>query len=132
MTSIEVRTTQSEEFIDITESVRSLVRKEFQAEEEGLCLVYCPHTTAGLTVNECADPAVPLDMMDVFRHVVPEGATWRHLEGNSPAHAMATLTGSSVLLPISKGTLKLGRWQGVFLCEFDGPRTREVWVQILS
>ena len=131
MTSIEVRTSHSEEFIDITESVRSLVRHASR-DEEGLCLVYCPHTTAGLTVNECADPAVPLDMMDVFHHLIPERATWRHLEGNSPAHALATLTGSSVLLPISNGTLKLGRWQGVFLCEFDGPRTREVWVQILS
>jgi secondary thiamine-phosphate synthase enzyme len=131
MTSIEVRTSHSEEFIDITESVRSLVRNASR-DEEGLCLVYCPHTTAGLTVNECADPAVPLDMMDVFHHVIPQAATWRHLEGNSPAHALATLTGSTVLLPISNGALKLGRWQGVFLCEFDGPRTREVWVQILS
>jgi secondary thiamine-phosphate synthase enzyme len=131
MTSIDIRTSRKEEFIDITESVHAFVRDTVHG-EEGICLVYCPHTTAGVTVNECADPAVPLDMIDAYRHLVSDGTDWRHLEGNSPAHVKATLTGSSVLLPIVGGSVKLGRWQGVFLCEFDGPRTREVWVQILS
>jgi secondary thiamine-phosphate synthase enzyme len=131
MNAVEVRTSRAEELVDITARVQSVLQDKLGS-EDGICLLFCPHTTAGLTVNECADPAVRLDMVDAFEHLVQEDANWRHLEGNSPAHVKTTLTGSSVLLPIVGGEMKLGRWQGVFLCEFDGPRTREVWVQILS
>ncbi len=131
MMRIEVATTRSEELVDITDAVNTTVR-EAVGDADGVCLVYCPHTTAGLTLNECADPAVRLDMVEAIGRLVPDAGNWRHLEGNSPAHVKASLAGASVVVPIVAGTLRLGRWQGVFLCEFDGPRTREVWVQILS
>jgi secondary thiamine-phosphate synthase enzyme len=129
-TTLTVSTVQREAFIDITEQVNESLRAVRQ--ETGTCLVFCPHTTAGITINECADPAVVLDMKQALGDLVADGSHWRHLEGNSPAHVKASLMGSSAIVPVVDGELRLGRWQGVFLCEFDGPRTREVWVQILS
>jgi secondary thiamine-phosphate synthase enzyme len=85
-----------------------------------------------LTINECADPAVVLDMKKALGEIVAEGSQWQHLEGNSPAHVKASLMGSSVLVPVVGNALELGRWQGVFLCEFDGPRERELWVSVVS
>jgi secondary thiamine-phosphate synthase enzyme len=131
MRAIEVATTGSEELVDITDAISASVR-EILPNGDGICLVFCPHTTAGVTLNERADPAVRLDVADAMRHLVPDEGHWRHVEGNSPAHVKATLAGASVMIPIVDGTLRLGRWQGVFLCEFDGPRTRRVWVQVLS
>jgi len=126
MRRISVPSTRREELIDIT----SLVREEVERAgvSEGCCTVYCPHTTAGLTVNEHADPAVAADVLTALGRLVPEDGRWTHLEGNSPAHVKASLMGASVQLLISNGDLALGTWQGVFLCEFDGPRTREVWL----
>jgi secondary thiamine-phosphate synthase enzyme len=126
MRRVSVSSTRREELIDIT----SLVREEVERAgvSEGCCTVYCPHTTAGLTVNEHADPAVAADVLTALGRLVPEDGRWTHLEGNSPAHVKASLMGASVQLLISNGDLALGTWQGVFLCEFDGPRTREVWL----
>ncbi len=130
MKSIAISTSQREEFVDITDRVNEIVRQS--SPEDGICYVFCPHTTAGLTVNECADPAVVVDMKVVFGKLVPDEGRWLHLEGNSPAHVKASLTGSSLMIPVIGGSLRLGTWQGVFLCEFDGPRTREVWVRTES
>lgn len=130
MKLLSLSTSQREEFLDITHLVNDVLRQS--SLEEGVCCVFCPHTTAGLTINECADPAVVLDMKAAFGRLVPDEGHWQHLEGNSPAHVKATLVGSSVMVPVVDGKLRLGTWQGVFLCEFDGPRTREVWVQTLS
>ena len=126
MRRVSVPSTRREELIDIT----SLVREEVERAgvSEGCCTVYCPHTTAGLTVNEHADPAVAADVLTALGRLVPEDGRWTHLEGNSPAHVKASLMGASVQLLISNGDLALGTWQGIFLCEFDGPRTREVWL----
>ncbi|MFC2082922.1 secondary thiamine-phosphate synthase enzyme YjbQ [Candidatus Bipolaricaulota bacterium] len=126
MKSISVLTSQQEEFQDITDLVNALVRQS--SCEDGVCHVFCPHTTAGLTINECADPAVVLDMKAALASLIPDEGLWQHAEGNSPAHVKASLVGSSVMIPVVGGRLALGTWQGVFLCEFDGPRTREVWV----
>ena len=130
MKSIAISTSQREEFVDITDRVNDIVRQS--SPEDGICYVFCPHTTAGLTINECADPAVVVDMKVAFRELVPDEGRWLHLEGNSPAHVKASLTGSFLMIPVIAGSLRLGTWQGVFLCEFDGPRTREVWVRTES
>ena len=130
MKTLTIATPQREAFVDITEQVNEIVKTS--SLENGACLVFCRHTTAGLTINECADPAVVLDMKVALGDLVADGSQWQHLEGNSPAHVKTSLMGSSVMLPVVEGALKLGRWQGIFLCEFDGPRMREVWVQILS
>jgi len=125
-----ITTTERESLIDITETVSRSVRDA--GAEDGICLVTCPHTTAGLTVNECVDPSVAEDLLAGLARCVPERAAWRHAEGNSPAHVKASLIGCSVAVPVHEGRLALGRWQGIFLCEFDGPRTRNVTVQIVS
>jgi len=130
MKSIAISTSQREEFVDITDRVNDIVRQS--SPEDGICYVFCPHTTAGLTINECADPAVVVDMKVAFGELVPDEGRWLHLEGNSPAHVKASLTGSFLMIPVIAGSLRLGTWQGVFLCEFDGPRTREVWVRTES
>ncbi len=95
-------------------------------------MIYVPHTTAGITINENADPSVKTDIMMVLNKIVPWEAAYKHLEGNSPAHIKSTLVGASELIIIQNGQLALGTWQGVFFCEFDGPRTRKVHVRILE
>jgi secondary thiamine-phosphate synthase enzyme len=116
-------------FYDITSRVEQAVTES--GVREGICLVWCPHTTAGLTVNENADPDVPRDIIDTLEKLVPWRAGYRHSEGNAAAHVKASLMGSSVVLPVSGGKLALGTWQAVFFCEFDGPRQRSFFVQIL-
>jgi secondary thiamine-phosphate synthase enzyme len=130
MKRLDVRSTVREEFIDITPRVREEVRRA--GVHEGICVVFCPHTTAGLTVNEHADPAVAADVLSALARIVPDDAAWTHLEGNAPAHVKASLMGSSVQLPIVDGDLALGTWQGLFLCEFDGPRSRRVWLRFVA
>ena len=119
-----VKTNSQTEMIDITASVQDVVQKS--GLEEGLCFVFIPHTTAGVTINESADPSVKSDMLRVINQIVPWEAGYRHMEGNSPAHIKSTLVGASELIAVEKGRLVLGTWQGVFFCEFDGPRTRKV------
>jgi len=130
MNRLDVRTAKREEFVDITPLVREEVRGS--GIQEGLCVVYCPHTTAGLTINEHADPSVASDVLAALGGLIPDDGPWTHLEGNSPAHVKAALMGSSIQAPISDGDLTLGTWQGIFLCEFDGPRNRQVWLRFVA
>jgi len=125
MKTLKVRSHQREELVEITEQVeRELAQSEAR---EGILVLYVQHTTAGLTVNENADPDVPRDMLHAFRTLIPQhGMGFRHGEENSDAHIKATLVGSSVTVPFKDGKLLLGRWQGIFLCEFDGGRERQV------
>ncbi len=125
--TISVKSNQKTEFIDITEAVN----REIDI-DEGLCIVYCPHTTGGIVVNEGADPAVAEDVTAVLNEIVPWRFPYRHLEGNSPAHVKSSLTGPSVCLIVEGGRLRLGTWQRVFFCEFDGPRNRKVWIKTIS
>jgi len=122
------RTLRREEMVDVTGAVEGAVREA--ALEEGVCLVYTPHTTCAVTVNEGHDPAVQADTLQHLRSLVPQEAAFEHGEGNSDSHIKAMALGSSALLPVSGGRLRLGRWQAVFLCEFDGPRERSPWVVV--
>ena len=117
-----VNTKGRREFIDLSGLLRRLIQD--QGWQDGLLTLYNPHTTAGLTINEGADPDVRRDILDALARMVPEAAGYRHAEGNSPAHVMAGLMGSSVAIIIHQGRMQLGTWQHVFFCEFDGPRTR--------
>jgi secondary thiamine-phosphate synthase enzyme len=130
MNTIEIRTRAREEFLDLTAEVDSVVAASGVA--SGVCVVAVPHTTAGVTVNENADPDVRADLLMTLRRIVPDDLPYAHAEGNSPAHVKAALIGSSVSLIVEGGRLKLGTWQGVFFCEFDGPRTRQVWVKVIG
>ena len=130
MNSIEIRTQEHEEMIDLTAEVGRLVAAS--GVKSGLCLVAVPHTTAAVTVNENADPDVKADILTALRRAVPDTLPYEHAEGNSPAHVKSSLVGSSVVLGVEGGKLQLGTWQGVIFCEFDGPRTRKAWVQVLG
>ncbi|BBB91180.1 MAG TPA: secondary thiamine-phosphate synthase enzyme YjbQ [Methylomusa anaerophila] len=121
--------TPAEGFIDITGKVNEALSAS--GIKNGICLVFVPHTTAGVTINENADPAVVTDMLAAFSLLVPDIA-YRHQEGNSPAHIKASLVGSSVSLPVINGTMRLGTWQGIYFCEFDGPRRRRVCVSFVG
>jgi secondary thiamine-phosphate synthase enzyme len=126
----EVRTTQRETLVDVTVQVQRSVAEAGMT--EGAVLVYVPHTTAGVTINENADPSVVRDILEGLARIAPRDAGWRHLEGNSDGHIKASLVGSSVLVPVEGGRLRLGTWQGIYFCEFDGPRTRRVLVTGLA
>jgi secondary thiamine-phosphate synthase enzyme len=128
--TLDIASRKREEFIDLTPRLRELAER--QGLQEGALLVFCPHTTAGLTVNEGADPDVRRDMLAALARLAPLHGDYRHAEGNSDAHVKASLMGSSVTLPVSGGQLRLGTWQAVYLCEFDGPRRRQVLVQALT
>ena len=131
MEVIKVRSREREELVEFTDEVRRRLRAS--GAREGVCVLYVRHTTAGLTVNENADPDVPRDMLHCLRTLVPQhGMGFRHGEENSDAHIKASLTGASVTVPFAEGELLLGRWQGIFLCEFDGGREREVVMTILG
>jgi len=119
-----------EDFHDITRAVAEVVRES--GITEGTCLVYCPHTTAGITINENADPDVVTDLLYGLGQAYPESAHYRHAEGNSKAHLKASAVGSSITVPIIGGRLLLGTWQAIFFCEFDGPRSRRYVVCITS
>ena len=127
---LKVKTTSRTEFVDITTDVENLVRSA--GFKEGLCMVYVPHTTAAVTINESADPSVKADVLMVLNDIIPWEASYRHLEGNSPAHIKSSLVGASELIAVEKGRLALGTWQGVFFCEFDGPRSRKVHVRLME
>lgn len=125
---LSIRTHSRSELMDITPLVRDIVHKS--KIENGVCYVFVPHTTAGITINENADPSVRQDILMELDKLVPWQGDYTHLEGNAAAHIKASLVGSSETIPIEKGDLVLGTWQGVFFAEFDGPRRREVWVRI--
>ncbi len=124
---ITVRTRSRTEMTDITGEVQAALTRAKLA--SGLCLVFVPHTTAAVTINENADPSVPRDILAELNKVVPFDDGYAHSEGNSAAHITAALVGSSVTVPVEDGRLRLGTWQGIFFCEFDGPRQRQVWIQ---
>jgi len=130
MTRLRVHTSERSCMIDITPQVRRVV--DASGVQSGICLVYVPHTTAGVTVNEGADPAVVEDILTHLEKLVPRGAAYRHEEGNSAAHIKATLVGQSAEILVESRQLVLGTWQAIFLCEFDGPREREVLVKVVS
>lgn len=126
MKRLSIQTQSKQEFVNITPQIEKMVREE--GISEGILLIFVPHTTAGLTINESADPHVKEDIQDQLAQVVPQSKKYKHAEGNSPAHIKSSLIGHSEELLIEKGKLQLGTWQGVFFCEFDGPRKRETWL----
>ena len=128
MRKFEIRTRRRTDMIDITAKVREAVRAEGRA--SGICTVFVPHTTAGVTINENADPDVRRDILAELEKVIPFDDHYTHGEGNSAAHIKTVLTGSSAQVIVENGMLCLGTWQSIFLCEFDGGRTREVWVKV--
>jgi secondary thiamine-phosphate synthase enzyme len=130
MKPLTVKTSSRTDLVDVTREVADAVGRSGVA--RGVCVVTVPHTTAGLTLNENADPSVRADIEAVLDRLVPWEGRYAHSEGNSAAHVKASLVGHSVMVPVEGGRLALGTWQGVFLCEFDGPRQRNVHVQILA
>lgn len=129
VSSVDVRvsTDKREVLVDITAQVQQALTAT-APHHEGTVNVFVPHTTAGVTINEGADPSVVEDIIDGLACLIPRNAGYRHAEGNSDAHIKASLMGSHVLVPVTKGRLRLGTWQSIYLAEFDGPRTRTVWV----
>lgn len=131
METLEVRTQHREQFVEITEEVQRLVTAA--GFRSGAVIVYVPHTTAGVTINENADPDVVHDMLLTLRRLVPKDAPgYRHAEGNSDSHVKASMMGSSCHVIVADGRLSLGTWQGIYFCEFDGPRRRQVHVQTIG
>lgn len=129
MKQLTVQTQSQTEMVDITRQVQNTI--EAAGFQNGLCALYVPHTTAGITINESADPSVRRDILMVLNQMVPWKADYRHLEGNSPAHVKSTLVGSSQLVVVENGRMALGTWQGIFFCEFDGPRSRKLQIKFL-
>ncbi len=130
MDEISVKTSFHTQFIDITSKVSEVLQKT--GIKDGICTVFTPHTTAGITINENADPDVPRDIIKEMEKVVPLNDGYAHIEGNSAAHIKSSLFGCSETVIITNGSLMLGTWQSVFFCEFDGPRNRKVWVKIIG
>ncbi|MGB8957547.1 MAG: secondary thiamine-phosphate synthase enzyme YjbQ [Candidatus Aminicenantales bacterium] len=130
MNTIEIRTKARQEFVDMTPDVERLVAAS--GITSGICVVTVPHTTAGVTVNENADPDVRADIAMTLLRMVPDALPYAHGEGNAAAHVKASLVGSSVTLIVEGGRLRLGTWQAIYFCEFDGPRARQAWVQVLG
>jgi secondary thiamine-phosphate synthase enzyme len=125
-----VPTSRHMHLVDVTSEVQNLVSQA--GVEEGICYLFNPHTTAGLTINEGADPDVKTDIIEGLREIVPLDYPFKHGEGNSPSHIMASLMGASLTIMVSANMLQLGTWQAIYFCEFDGPRTRSIRWQILE
>lgn len=123
MKEIELRTGSRRELVDVTDRVAGALEGE-----DGVWLVYVPHTTAGVTINEGADQDVARDILMAWERLVPEDLDYRHAEGNAPAHVLSCMAGSSALVAVEEGELQLGTWQSIFFCEFDGPRRRRIWL----
>ncbi|OPX17789.1 hypothetical protein BXT86_04590 [candidate division WOR-3 bacterium 4484_100] len=127
---LKVSTHQRCQLIDITKEIQTLIKKH--KVKQGIIHIFCPHTTAAVTVNENYDPSVQSDITDTLSKLIPHNAGYAHTEGNADAHIKSAIVGSSRTLFIEDGKLAFGTWQGVYLCEFDGPRTREVWLKIIK
>jgi len=127
---LEVITQKRTHFEDITEAVKEIVREE--GVKDGICYIYVPHTTAGVFINENADPDVKWDIEQALEKLVPWISDYRHMEGNAAAHIKSVLTGNTIFIPIKNGRLLLGTWQGIFFAEFDGPRDRKVIIKIVE
>ena len=130
MKTLDIITKQRSEFIDITSKIEKLVRDSKIG--QGICLVFCPHTTAGLTINENADPSVRKDIINHLEEIVPKGKNYSHLEGNADSHIKSSLMGSSLNIIVEDNKLVLGTWQGIYFCEFDGPRHRKVYIKVIK
>jgi secondary thiamine-phosphate synthase enzyme len=128
--TLSVPTSRRTEMVDITGKILEVVRSS--GVTEGVCHIFEAHTTAGMTINENADPSVAADILMVLNKIISDKEAYRHLEGNSPAHIKASLMGPHLTVLVQDGRLLLGTWQGVFLCEFDGPRTRKVHIKIVA
>jgi secondary thiamine-phosphate synthase enzyme len=126
---VNLKTTKRTELIDITDKIESIAAKS--KIKEGICFIFCPHTTAGLTINENADPSVRRDIINTLNKLVPANAGYSHTEGNADSHIKSSLLGSSLTVFIEDSQLALGTWQGIYFCESDGPRSREVWVKLV-
>jgi secondary thiamine-phosphate synthase enzyme len=126
MHSFSIRTQKHTQFLDITQEVQSWISDS--GAQNGIVMIFVPHTTAGITINENADPSVTSDMADALDRAVPWQAQYKHSEGNAAAHVKASMMGSSVQVIVEDGRLLLGTWQAVYFCEFDGPRSRSVWL----
>lgn len=129
MKTISVKTNSQTQLIDITGEIQSVLKAE--SFSDGICMLYVPHTTAAVTINESADPSVRRDILMVLNQMVPWKADYRHMEGNSPAHVKTSLVGSSEFVSVENGRMVLGTWQGIFFCEFDGPRTRKMYIKLI-
>lgn len=125
-----IKTSNQDEMINITDIIRDDVR--VGNIKDGIAIVFVPHTTAGITINENADPDVVFDVLSTLRRLFPKDTTHRHMEGNSHAHIKASVMGSSCSIIIENGKLKLGTWQGIYFCEFDGPRTRKFYTKLIE
>jgi len=130
MKTLHVKTSRRTEFVDITDQVQLAVRET--SVDSGICYVYVPHTTAGVAINEHADPDVAQDAEGIFDRLIPHRGPYRHAEGNTDSHMKAIITGTSQTVFIHGGKLAIGTWQGIFLCEFDGPRQRTVFVKVVA
>ena len=128
--TFQVKSSRRTDFIDITHSVQEIIQKSGVG--EGVCYIFIPHTTAAVTINENADPSVTQDIMMMLNKLIPFEDDYRHLEGNSPAHIKSSLMGCSKTVFVGSGKLVLGTWQGIFFCEFDGPRSRKVYVKVVK
>lgn len=128
--TLTVRTDGRTEFLDLTRLIQAAVQES--GIQEGLCHLFVPHTTAAVTINENADPSVKADILMVLNKIISDHEPYRHLEGNSPAHIKASLIGPQLTLMVSGGRLVLGTWQGVYFCEFDGPRSRRLHLKIVA
>lgn len=128
MIEIPISTKSRIEMVDITIKIRDAVSKS--GIQNGACMIYCPHTTAGITINEHADPDVASDILTKLSGLVPYRENYSHLEGNADAHIKSTLVGCSEQVIVENGHIQLGTWQGIFFCEFDGPRNRRVWISV--
>ena len=129
MVEITLNTRQKAEMVDITVKVREAVRE--CGLRDGVCVIFVPHTTAGIVINENADPDVKRDILDHLARLVPSGGGYSHMEGNAPAHIKSSIVGASCSVIVHGGELVLGTWQGIFFCEFDGPRRRKVYLQMV-
>jgi len=130
MEKISIKTSKRIELVDITGQIQNSVANS--KVKDGICFVLCPHTTAGLTINENADPSVRCDIINTLSKLVPENSGYAHAEGNADSHVKSSLFGFSLTIFIEDGKLALGTWQGIYFCESDGPRIREAWVKILE
>jgi secondary thiamine-phosphate synthase enzyme len=129
--TLTIQTPPKSAFIEITDQIMAFIKEE--AFESGILIVFVPHTTAGITINENADPNAMRDFLADLERLLPSHQDYyRHYEGNSAAHFKASMMGSSVTIPVERGRLQLGTWQGIYLCEFDGPRTRRVQIKFIS
>ncbi len=130
MKVLQIKTQKRIEMLDITREVQSVLAESHI--DSGVCVLFVPHTTAAVTINEHADPSVKEDILDVLSRLVPYGKNYRHLEGNSDAHIKSTIVSPSLSLIVENGKIALGTWQGVFFCEFDGPRNRRLYIKVIK